>query len=302
MNILLTGATGFVGSHILPMLLESGHSVCVTIRNVSHLNHIESLVKQCVVCNIDTTSIEQIYKRNKIHCVIHCATFYGRADTEYLENVESNLLFPMRLLVAGIEQGVRYFINTDTFFTKQLKEPGDCSRQFYMHGYTLSKWQFAQWGRILAQSKGIVFVNMLLEHVWGDGDKKDKFIPFVTEKCQNTTAVIKLSTGMQRRDFIHVSDVVTAYKVVLENLYKLSSNAFVEYGVGSGRTRTLREFTEIIYKAVHGTALLEWGAIPMRTGEIMESCADNTELIKIGWEPRIVSNESINKIILVGGI
>lgn len=300
MNILITGATGFVGSHILQMLLKDGHAVCATIRSTSRTSHIEALLNQCVVCNLDKISIDQIYRQNDIDCTIHCATYYGRSDTEYLKNVDSNILFPLELLTIGIDNGVKYFVNTDSFFTKQLRENNTCSKMIYMYGYTLSKAQFVQWGRMLAQSKDIIFINMLLEHVWGDGDKSDKFIPFITERCQKSLEAVELSSGMQRRDFVHISDVMEAYRIVLQNMNQLNAGTFVEYGVGCGEARTLREFTEILYDAVRGTAILKWGAIPMKQGEIMDSCADNTELRKIGWEPKIVSDESIRKIFLGG--
>ena len=70
MNILITGATGFVGSHILQMLLKDGHAVCATIRSTSRTSHIEALLNQCVVCNLDKISIDQIYRQNNMEGVI----------------------------------------------------------------------------------------------------------------------------------------------------------------------------------------------------------------------------------------
>lgn len=296
MNILLTGATGFVGSYMLSGLLEAGHAVTVLKRSFSKVDRIERHLKKCNIYDLDKIGIKKIFEENTIECIVHCSTYYGRDDRQCIKNIESNLLFPLQLLSLGIEHGVKHFINTDSFFTDQIKLDQDLDKELYMCGYTLSKKQFHQWGRMFAANYGIDFINMKLEHVYGEKDGADKFIPYVVERCKNNIPVLELSEGIQERDFIHISDVVNAYIVVISNLEKGSIHGYREYDVGTGRSLKLREFVEIIHEAVKSDTLLKWGAIEMKSGEIIRSQADNAELKKMGWTPEIVEKKQIERV------
>ena len=293
MRILMTGATGFVGSHVLEGLLKDGHSVCVLKRSYSNVERIKDVISQCIVYNLDEMSIAQIYDQQSIDCVVHCATYYGRNDRECMRNIETNLLFPLELLSIGYEKGVKYFINTDTFFGNQITKEEDLNRELYMYGYTLSKVQFRQWGRMFASKYGMRFINMKLEHVYGEKDGKDKFIPYILSACSQNESVIDLGDGTQLRDFVHISDVVNAYRIVIANLESYGGESYTEYGVGTGKMWSIREFVEIIHESVDSTSMLNWGAIPMRRGEVMRSKADNSKLIKLGWTPKIVKKSDI---------
>lgn len=292
MQILLTGATGFVGSHILSRLIEDGHSVSVIKRSHSDIKRIEHLLGQCTLYNIDEITVGHIFQGQSFDCIIHCATYYGRSDTECLKNIETNLLFPLDLLTVGAARGVRYFINTDSFFTKQINSEKSLDEEHYMHGYTLSKIHFKQWGRMLSKQYGIHFINMQLEHVYGDGDSNSKFIPYIVKACSSNMASVALSEGTQLRDFIHISDVAEAYRAVISQLDRIDAS-YTSYEVGTGRTRSLREFVGLIHNAIKSTTTLSWGELPMKKGELRESKADITRLKELGWKPKIVDDEDI---------
>ena len=296
MKILLTGATGFVGSHVLEALLKDKHSVCLLKRSFSDIRRVQELIGQCIVYNLDKIALEEIYEENQIDCIVHCATHYGRSNKEYDKNIDANLSFPLKLLCLGAEKGVKYFINTDTFSSKQFICEESLDGDIYMSGYTLSKVHFRQWGRMIAAQYGIKFINMRLEHVYGDGDSEGKFVPYVLKVCSSNEESLALSKGSQLRDFIHISDVVNAYRAVIENLEKEDGVTYKTYEVGTGKMRSLRDFVELLHDIVHSTTILKWGERPMGKGELMQSKADNTELLKIGWHPLIVENEDIRLI------
>ncbi len=292
----MTGATGFIGSHILEGLLADGHSLYVVKRSFSETDRIEKFLKDCKTYDLDRTPIQEIFEESPIECIIHCATYYGRNDKECIKNVESNLLFPLKLLSCGIEHGIKNFVNTDSFFGNQIKSEQDLHKELYMGGYTLSKRQFRQWGQVMSAKYKLNFINMKLEHVYGERDDSNKFIPYVVEQCRNNIPVLKLSEGKQERDFIYVGDVVNAYRIVIKSLIQQCLQGYMEYNVGTGRVWRLREFVEIIHTAVKSNTLLDWGTIEMKKGEIMSSKADNADLKKIGWIPAIVEDEQIEDI------
>ena len=81
-TILLTGATGFLGSHLIKKILEFDYKVIVLKRSYSNIDRIKTLLKVYNVksYNVDLCDIEDIFKENHIDIIIHCATEYGRTE------------------------------------------------------------------------------------------------------------------------------------------------------------------------------------------------------------------------------
>ena len=84
------------------------------------------------------------------------------------------------------------------------------------------------------------------------------------------------------RDFIYIDDVVSAYLTVITKK-NLTEKWFTEYEVGSGDSITIRKFVETVHKISDSKTHLEFGAIPYRKGEVMNSQADVSALKALGW-------------------
>ncbi len=282
MTILLTGATGFLGSHILEGLLEKNYDVIILKRSFSNCWRIEEFLKQVVSYDIDQVSLDSVFEENSINAIIHTATCYGRHGETNLEIFNSNVLFPMQLLEFARINRVESFFNTDSFFNTE-------SFQYdYLNSYTLSKKHFADWGKNYCSSRDLQFINMKLQHVYGPKDDESKFISWFIEQLKNQVPEINLTAGTQKRDFIFVQDVVSAYLLLLEKSYEL--NVFEEFEVGTGQSIQVKDFLEKILFAYEVKycrkviSKLNFGAIPMRIGEPMESYAQNERLKSMGWE------------------
>ena len=77
-TVLLTGATGFLGSHLLSALLEEGHKVVVLKRSTSSILRIHHLMDDIVVYDVDKYVLDDIFPHECIEVVIHVATSYSR--------------------------------------------------------------------------------------------------------------------------------------------------------------------------------------------------------------------------------
>ena len=76
-----------------------------------------------------------------------------------------------------------------------------------------------------------------------------------------------------------------AFIVVFKNIPRLNGY-YVNIGVGSGKTVTLKEFVELAYKLTKSNCKLIFGGIPYQKSEIMFSKADTKILKKLGWKCR----------------
>ena len=183
-KILLTGGTGFIGSHVLEILVNNGYDVILLKKSSSDLAKIKFLEGKFSVCNIDIESeYLTLFQDNAIETIIHVATQYG-SQMELSSILEANVLFPLRLIENGKNNGLRYFINTDSFFSKS-------DTYTYLNHYSNSKKIFKN---ILTQitKDNLKVVNLQLEHVFGEKDNETKFVPYILDKLINNIEKIDL--------------------------------------------------------------------------------------------------------------
>lgn len=272
-TIVLTGGTGFVGSHLLTALLAAGYSVVALHRRPTA----DGLRREAGLTWEPLAEAATVFKRQRIEAVCHLATAYGNGMA-LTEVVESNVVMPLRLLELAIEQCCALFVSTDTFFAK----PG--FNYPHMRSYIESKGQFIRWaGLAAASAPATKVVNARLEHVYGTGDGPQKFVPYVLRTLM-ANASLALTPGDQRRDFVHVDDVVGAYLRILASAQDLPT-ALSEIQVGTGESHTVRTFVETARTSSGSASMLNFGAHPHRPQEIMHSQADITVLRTLGWNP-----------------
>lgn len=184
------------------------------------------------------------------------------------------------------------FINTCSFFVKNLSKSA-LNYNMHMMEYTLSKFQFRQWGSYMSTEEDVLFINMQLEHVYGLDDRKGKFVPTLIDAMINGQKSFDLSSGNQNRDWIAVEDDARAYSYVIDNIIDGTITCNTDFEVGTGKVRSVRRFTEIVKNAMCSDIVLNWGARTDKLDEIGYSKADTTLLNKIGWFPSICRDEDI---------
>ncbi len=282
-TLLITGATGFLGSHLVRRFVADGWDVAILKRPESNLNRIADIVDRLHVFDVDCLD-ELFVTLGHVDVVIHAAANYGRHSEPASSIFATNTAFPLHLLEAVTRHGTGTLINTDTVLDPML------------NAYALSKHQFKQWGQQFAHAGGIRFINLRLEHMYGAGDDPTKFTTHVMNACLANAPKLKLTPGEQKRDFIYVDDAVDAYAVVIDRLSELAPG-FNELDVGSGRAVTIRKFVETVRDLTSATTQLEFGTLPYRTNEVMFSQANTTKLHTLGWASRFDITAGLAKMI-----
>lgn len=282
-TILLTGATGFLGSHLAHTLVAHGHRVLILKRPSSDVKRIASILPYLTVYDIDGTDLSLPFiKHGKVDAVIHTATCNGKNGETVAEIFEANTAFPLRLLEAAVFYKSDVFINSGTVLYK------------YLNAYALSKNQFLEWGKQFSHEKKICFVNIRLEHMYGPGDDVSKLPTRIIKDCMANVPEINLTPGEQMRDFVYIEDVISGYEILLERAVS-QAESFQEYSLGSGKAVSIREFIETIHRLSNSKTRLNFGALPYRENEIMNSEANTEKLENMGWRCRTSLLEGIEK-------
>lgn len=294
--IVLTGATGFLGSNLLGKLLADGYEVAAIVRTNSSLARIEKWIGHgnIKLYNIEKTNPRSIFEENQVDVIVHTATEYGREGGGISKILESNLILPIRLIELGIEHNTTCFINTDSYFNK-----GGSSYSNLLN-YSLSKKSLLVWLKQL--SNRIRVANVTLEHMYGPGDSRSKFVEnLIQQIAVEHVSRVHLTHGHQKRDFVYVDDVAQAFIKLIE-YGSTHEFTFKNFEVGTGESVQVRDFAQEIKVLSHSSSILGFGDIEYRSDEIMDSKADISALAELGWVPKIGIREGLSRVLYSYGV
>ena len=260
---IVTGATGYLGSKITSALVSDEVEVLCPIVRCLPMTYLSQSIDKITFLYTDSTDYLKIISDFSPDVVIHTACRYERDGVSLEELLDANMIFPLRIMHTVCQkENKTIWLNADTALDR------------YLNGYALSKHHFAEWGEYYAKKGSIHFINIILEQFYGKGDSGSKFIPFLLGKMKNNEP-IDLTDGEQRRDFIYVDDVVSAFLF----LAKAKLIGFHEIPLGTGYAPKIREVVEYLKKQTGSESELRFGAIPRRLNEPDCLCAD-TKLIE----------------------
>ncbi|RNB86138.1 NAD-dependent epimerase/dehydratase family protein [Brevibacillus panacihumi] len=291
MRVLVTGATGFLGSHLVKALLAEGHEVYILKRKTSDCSRLATVLHEIECFDLEHVEIEGMFRDiGPLDAVIHTATSYARNQESYHATLEANVSMPLQVLEGAIRCGTPLFMNTDTFSNTTQ---GIFQR---LVGYHLTKRHFLEWGKHLAAQSSLRFVNLKLEHLYGPADSPEKFIPYIVRTCLENQPDLYLTPGEQMRDFIHVRDAVDAYLLLLRQSKQFSAS-FCEFQVGSGVATSIKSLVREVHRLTESATTLHFGALPYPPQEMMHSLADVESLRRYGWRSQVPLREGLLTVI-----
>jgi CDP-paratose synthetase len=287
MKILLTGASGFLGSALASHWLSSGNQLALLLRPTSQLQRLRGFGIPFDVgrCTTDA-EVDAFIRKVQPEVVVHTACVYGRKGETNLQLYDTNLRLGL-VIMEALQQSTRpiTFINTGSALAPEVSS------------YALTKHHFAHWGRLLATQSGnrFKFINVLLQNMYGPGDQESKFTTHVLHTFQRNEPFLKLTAGGQMRDFIYIDDVVSAYDSLFTQRHMLDK--FEEIELGFGLATSIRNLVETAHRLTASRTKLLFGALPYRTNEPMHSQANISRMSQLGWRPAFDLNSGLKKTI-----
>lgn len=291
MNILITGASGFLGSALARKLGASDYQVSLLVRKSTNLYRLGG-TSTFKVGRFETDSeIKEFIAEAHPDIVIHTACCYGRKDESVLQIFDSNIRFGAVILdsIKVLNKKVS-FINAGTVLSKEVSLYAHTKIQFEELAANITK----------ASNHSIQFINIKLQHIYGPGDDDSKFTSYVINSCKNNIPMLPLTQGGQKRDFIFIDDAVDAFIKIIENLPKLDQIQKIE--LGSGIATSIRDFVGLVHRLTNSKTELLYGAINYRSDEEMYLLANIEDLKNMGWNPIFELEDGIKKTIEMDSI
>lgn len=266
MRILVTGATGFVGQHLLPYLQRQGHEVYALIRPSTdgskvYTNHL-------YVFEGDIEHLSSYLSENRIDGIIHLASLYiAEHKSEDIKNIVlSNVYLGTAVLEAAVKANTKWFLNTGTIW-QNYKVPPFSDKYCPVNLYAASKQAFIDMAKYYTETSNIRFCTLKLCDTYGPNDTRRKIFALF-EQIAKTGECLRMSPGDQKLDIVHVDKVVQNFEALAEKLDK-GKQLRKEYVVTSGQQRSLKEIARQ-YEIDHHVKLnIEWGGRPYRKREVM---------------------------------
>jgi len=306
LRIFVTGANGFIGSHLVRRLVNEGHNVGITLRTGSDIWRIRDIILRFTVFNADladTDAVSNAISSFKPEIVFHLAAYYvvehKPSDISSLYN--SNVLGLANLLDASANANVRLFVNTSTFFvydrnafgkqTMGIINPVNLYANTKLHGEQACNYY---------ADHGMKCVTFRLFPPYGEMDTKRKFIPFIIlSALKGELTELKTSLGFQKWDFTYVGDIVDAYMSLIPVYMPYnpdSSKSHEIFDIGTGHAPTLQTVVNVILNMLNSKINPVWGALPYRNNEVFYACA-NTDVAKskLGWTAKNTLFEGLKK-------
>lgn len=285
-------------------LIARGFQVIALVRSRPVKGSLLSLISDSKALNlleIDPTKRAEVWSQfPDIPIFINAATNYGRPGTLLPVVRDANLTFPTELIKGGIVNGLKAFINLDTFFSKQ-----DPYLDLAGHrDYADTKRAFAS---SLVEFQGHIYIyNLRIEHMYGPNDNLSKFIPWVIQNLsRDDVESLPLTDGRSIRDFVFVDDVVDAISTQVSRTYnQLSANPPKNYGgemttfdIGTGIGTEVRNIPIMVKELTGSRASLDFGAVKGRDGEIHESVSDGRFQRFHSWQPQVPLENGLRRIL-----
>jgi len=291
---IVTGANGFIGSHVCKALCDKGVKVYAVIKdtdeNIESIKNLENL--QVVYCDAD--SIEQLPEKIKdrdidvfYHFVWVGIGFSMRGDVDIQTR---NVMWTVRALRTADAMKCKKFVNAGSIMEQETymavstqgSEPGVA----YIYG--AAKLYAKTLCKPLANSLDIDLCWAIITNTYGVGEFSTRFINTTIRKII-AGEPLRFTAATQNYDFIYIDDVARAFVAIGE--YGKPNK---EYTIGSGNAKPLKEYIFELLQSLAPDATPLFGDVPFTGVNIPLDCFDTTDIEKdCNFKPQVSFGEGV---------
>lgn len=293
LRVFLTGASGFIGSHVLRRLLSAGHDVSAMVVPNDPLWRLRDLVGRFDVLTgdlADVPALRTALTTWKPEACIHLA-WYAEPG-KYLHAPEN---------VTALTASLILIQELATARCSHLVGVGTCaeydSEQGYLREdgptrpttlYAAAKLSCGLLGQRLAATAGMQFAWARIFYPYGPYEDERRVVPALIRSLLRKQP-FPATMGDQVRDYLHVEDVAAALVLLAE---KRADGVF---NVASGVPVTIRHLMESVGELLDSSQLIQFGALPYRDWDPWFICGHNQRLRNLGWTRRFALRDGLRQ-------
>jgi nucleoside-diphosphate-sugar epimerase/NDP-sugar pyrophosphorylase family protein len=291
-HVLVTGGAGFIGSNLVDALLATGATVAVVDSLVTgRRDNVDPRARLHVADVSDADALERVFGRERPSIVFHLAGQLDvrRSMAEPAFDVDVNVRGTAAVLEAARVFGVDRVVHASTggalYGDAAAIPTAESAPVEPMSPYGASKAAAEAYCSLYTRVHGLSTVSLRLANVYGPRQDPQLETGVVAQFCAaalNGGRACVFGDGRQTRDFIHVSDVVTAFVAAAD------SRVAGAFNVGTGVETSIVELAEALeLERIHA---------PARQGEVLRSCLDPSAAVEhLSWQPTIALADGLSQ-------
>lgn len=289
-RVLVTGASGFIGSHLTRRLVADGAEVHALTSSVSSIYPARLLdVRESITLHEasldDRGAMQLLAERVRPDYVFHLGayTHVGKSWQRIDECIQVNIQGTVNLLMALAPTGFTRFVNVGT-----SEIYGDVAVPFVEDGpvhpispYSVSKHAAEEYARLFGAAMSLPVVRVRPFNAYGPMQSPDRIIPeTITRGLQGQP--MRMTQGSQTREFNYVEDLA-------DGLVRVATAPGIDgelFNLGCGRETSIRDVATLTLKLMGDPITPEFGVLEERPIEIPRMYADTTKTVeRLGWSP-----------------
>ena len=279
MNILITGATGFIGKNLL-QAISPENEIHVLVRPSTNCESLHT--KRIFVFNDNIDELKDYLIKNQIEGLVHLASLYiTKHNNEQIKDlILSNIYFGTSVIEAAKQANVRWFINTGSYWQNYTP---DSIEYRPVNLYAATKQAFIDIAKFYTDTSSIRFVTLKICDTYGANDPRKKIMSLFKQYAE-TGEQLRMSPGEQKINLLYIDDVTQGF-ITLMNLLHNNVELREEYVLSAKNLYSLRELASIFEQVSHKKLNIEWGGLPYREREVMTPWQIGTPIP--GWKQTI---------------
>ncbi|MDD3744181.1 MAG: NAD(P)-dependent oxidoreductase [Lentimicrobiaceae bacterium] len=288
MKIFITGATGFIGKHLVNRFVKEGFDITINLYG----NETSPFKENVYIHRLTENKIEQdikFFEKGKFDGIVHLASLYltTHKPDETVKLIDSNVRFGIHVLESAAQSGVKWFINTGTFWQHYNN-----AKYSPVNLYAASKQAFESIAQYYWETNQIKFCTLKLSDTYGPDDTRPKIFN-LWERINKTGETLDMSPGEQIIDISHVDDIVSAFALLAKHL----SNGHPKvkngqtFAVKADKRYTLKELAKVFENCTGKKLNINWGGRYYREREVMDPWKNGVCVPE--WKPKVPIEEGI---------
>jgi len=290
-RVLVTGGTGFIGRHALPLLAELGYEVHASWSSAPGEERPGVRWHRCDLLHPAAAAslIEAVRPTHLLHLAWYAVPGKFWDAAENARWVEASLGLLAAFADAGGRRATLAGSCAEYDWSRQgiLSEAGTPLAPTTYYGTCKHALRAVAEG--LAARRGVSFSWGRIFFVYGPHEHPDRLVSSLARALTRGEEA-PTSKGTQRRDFLHARDVAAAFVALLDSGVEGAVN------IGSGAAVAVRDVVAAVAAAAGRPELVRWGALPQRPGDPPVLEADVSRLVdEVGWRPSVPLEEGIER-------